>query len=207
MTYVAVVPSIYRPYTDECLATCRLEDVLVVDNTVHNKGVAASWNDGIDHMRARDADWLIVMSASMRFGPPGGLDFVEHLEANPEAHAIAATDVKGGWHFIAFSRLALDTCGRFDQNFYPAYYEDIDYGTRLRFGLEFNHPKVEIEAYCKSVGHGTRLGKVKCDDQPCRQYMLDKWGDISNPTWEHPFNNPDFPLTYWPDSADGGKCG
>lgn len=209
MKYAVVMPSIYPPYAEECLATCKFENILVVDNTVKNLGVAASWNKGIDYMHKINADWLILMSASMRFGPPGGLDFIEHLEQNPDAHAIAATDIKGGWHLIALSRKTIDTCGRFDQNFYPAELEDIDYATRmLKAFPDFNHPKFGIEAYCKSVAHGRLLaGVIKYDNHDFRvKYILKKWGDISNPLWDYPFNDPKNPLTYWPDSADGGKC-
>lgn len=211
MKYCVVMPTIYPIYREECLATSKLENVLVVDNSPPNNniGISASWNKGIDYMHELDADWLILMSASMRFGPPGGLDFIEYLENNIGAHAIAATDIKGGWHFIALSRETIDTCGRFDQNFYPAELEDIDYATRMlkSFGDKFNHPKFGIEAYCKSVAHGRLLAGVKeYDNHDFRvNYMLKKWGDISNPKWDHPFNNPDFDLKYWPEAADGGK--
>ena len=88
--YVAVIPSIYQPYTDACVASCKLDNVVVVDNTVTNLGIAGGWNAGVRAMYERGADWTIIVSAAVRFGAPGGLDLVEAMDANPDVFCVEA---------------------------------------------------------------------------------------------------------------------
>ena len=38
------------------------------------------------------------------------------------------------WHCIGFTRKTFDKVGMFDEQFYPGYYEDNDYGYRLKIG-------------------------------------------------------------------------
>lgn len=159
--YVAILPSIYPPWTGECLASCKLDNLLVVDNTTHNRGVAASWNLGIREMYERGADWLIIVSAGVRFGEPGGLDLVAEMGRHPGALAVEAgvwrwnadgTGAEGfGWHLVAMHRRLFDNVGLFDENFYPAYWEDNDFGYRVKLWLTA-HP--EAVAHCGSCHTG-----------------------------------------------------
>jgi hypothetical protein len=133
LPYVAVIPSIYQPYTDDCIASCKLDNMVVVDNTIDNRGVARSWNIGIRNMYERHANWLIIISAAVRFGEPGGLDLVEALTQFPDA--IACEGEGYGWHLIAFNRRTVDRVGLFDENFYPGPFGDNDYGRRITLRL------------------------------------------------------------------------
>ena len=63
--YVAVMPYRVQDWADACLATCRLDPLLLVDNTVHNLGIMQSHNLGVDLIREQDADWLIILSAAV----------------------------------------------------------------------------------------------------------------------------------------------
>lgn len=133
MNYVAVLPSIYQPYTDACLKTCPQLAIKVVDNTKTNRGVAASWNAGVRMMRAHDLEWLVLLSAAVRFGPAQGFDFLQHLNA-PVAFVVEA---KGwGWHLIAFRRGVFDAVGDFDENFFPGPLGDNDFGRRITLWLK-----------------------------------------------------------------------
>ena len=206
INYVAVLPSIYRPWTELCLQTCRLDDLVVVDNTVTNRGVAASWNIGIREMYARDADWLIIISAALRFGEAGGLDMLREIDKHQDALVCQGL----GWHFIAFSRRIIDAVGLFDENFYPAYFEDNDYGRRISLWLRRqgdactycvhcgtedvsrhrpgcsdpeggwiespSWPRVEVDGVVAGNGHGVRLGGVKDEPQKLLDYYEAKWG-------------------------------
>lgn len=129
MRYVAVMPWVDYLWRNDALQNCKI-DVDLIDNSVNNRGVPRSWNIGIDLMRARDADWLIVMSAALRFGTEGGQDFIRLLESKPDHRVVSALGTYG-WHFIAFSRETVETAGRFDENFFPGYLEDIDYAIRM----------------------------------------------------------------------------
>jgi hypothetical protein len=181
MTYAVVVPSIYKPYTEECLKTVKFDgSVLVVDNTVKNAGVAASWNVGARYVRQKKLDHLILMSASMRFGEPGGMDFIRQLDTHCFEAALEPDDGIG-WHLIAFHRATLEQVGWFDPNYHPAYYEDNDFSYRLQlaFGWRTKRPlwpKVHIDAHVETVAHGLKLGGVQVDMGKMLQRYIDKWG-------------------------------
>ena len=80
MKYVVVVPYTVQSIMNEFMATCKLENVLQIDNTTNNIGCMASHNLGVDKMYETESDWLVVISAAIRFGEPGGLDFIEKLK-------------------------------------------------------------------------------------------------------------------------------
>lgn len=99
--WVAVMPFVWRPYADACLATMHpsfRDHVLVVDNTVENRGCPSSHNLGVDFMYEADADWLIILSPAIRFGAEGGRDFAEILTDHPDFYVIhaASPNVVGG---------------------------------------------------------------------------------------------------------------
>ena len=77
MKYVVGLPYRVKSFRDSLMATCKLENVFEIDNTENNIGFSASHNLGIQKMYDDGADWYIVMSAAVRFGEPGGLDFIE----------------------------------------------------------------------------------------------------------------------------------
>jgi hypothetical protein len=219
--YVAVIPSIYQPYTDACVASCKLDNVIVVDNTVTNRGCAASWNIGVRAMYETGADWTIIMSAGVRFGKPGGLDLVEAMCLNPDALCVEADRPSRlvkyvdhfGWHLLAIHRRTFDDVGLFDENIWPAYVEDTDfhyrmktfYGDRCDRACSPSWPRVHVDGYLESASHGVTLGEVKTDDHGQKEYYIRKWGGSCSgwgppapQEWDHPFNNRANPISYWP---------
>lgn len=217
MTFVGVLPSVHPPYLDACIATIAdpfLAHVVVLDNTTHNLGVAASWNVGVRAMYAQDAEWLVILSAAMRFGDAGGLDFLAHLEAQTgdewaiEAGPCPTDPTYGfGWHCIAFPRRTFDRVGLFDENFWPAYYEDLDFGHRIRcasgweVGQDPMWPKVDVDATLASVAHGHKLGGIAIDPHKLAAYYEAKWGTMpgsSDRVFSTPFGDPQHGLDYWP---------
>jgi hypothetical protein len=208
MSYVVVLPSIYQPYTDECVASMAMElrrRTLIVDNTAANIGVSKSWNRGVDFMHERGADWLILLSAAVRFGALGGLDFVHHLR---EPHHIVEAKPVYGWHLIAFHRHVFDRCGLFDENFH-SYFGDIDWSIRIQHAYAPKDPpwdKTTVDLHDMGMAHAIKLAGV--DQRPGWQsadenidYFHAKWGRHPG-GWQtphtHPFNNPDHGLDYWP---------
>lgn len=214
--YVAVVPSIYQPYTDACVASCKLDNVIVVDNTVDNHGVAASWNIGARAMYEQGADWTVIISAGVRFGEPGGLDLVEAMAEYPDALIVEAgryrssTDPKDGfgWHLFAVHRRTFDDVGLFDENIWPAYLEDTDFNYRMKafYGDRFDWsraphwPRVPVDGDLASKSHGAALGKVKTGFGQM-DYYIRKWGAPPPGEWAHPFNDPANPISFWPTPA------
>lgn len=212
---VAILPSVYEAWTDACVASMRgplLSNLEVFDNVTRNQGVPAAWNHGVRIMRAREAGWLVLVSAAMRFGPAGGDDFVRHLDDAPrEAWAVEAGvqprhPTHGfGWHLIAFRASTFDRVGVFDENYWPAYYEDNDFGYRIRLATpEWTQgallwPKVDVDADLAGYAHGLRLGGVYVNAAGVAGYYRRKWGGPpSCEEWAHPFNDPRLAVSWWP---------
>jgi hypothetical protein len=196
------MPSIWHAYTETCLNSMHdtfNERTLVVDNTGSNRGVPASWNLGIDYMNDERADWLVIVSASCRFSPLGGMDFIAALD-DATFPVVEARYV--GWHLIAFHRDAIERVGRFDENFFPAYWEDCDYSRRLALAYDLEPPywtKVEVEVTIESFAHGIQLAGVECDPVALAAYYESKWGGPSSAeVFTTPFDSGKA-LDYWPE--------
>lgn len=235
MNYVAVVPYTYKPYFDEFIATCKLprEKMLCIDNTTPEKnvGVMKSHNMGIDFMKEQGADWLIVISPAIRFGEAGGLDFVKILEEHPDYHVIhgASANVEGGkqsdpaggginkvfgWHLMGINKTVFEAIGRYDENFTPYGFDDIDMSLRIRKYFKEN---TKWETYPCDVTD-TRMSHSlhfvpevvgEADSAPRIAYFVEKWGRHPGAWqwdgWEHPFNNSEHDLKYFPPAKNGGK--
>lgn len=217
MKYTAILPSIWPEWSKLCvdsMAPSMRGQLVIVDNTNVNLGVAASWNLGVGHMRRNDAEWLIVVSAATRFGPPGGLDFVAHLEAaSGDEWAIEAGEcprqpgIGFGWHLIAFPARTFARVGTFDENFWPAYFEDLDFGHRIRCavpewtpGPDPIWPKVDVDADLAGFAHGKVLAGVEVPVDPLVRYFSRKWGGLIGETmYDRPFGDPKNGLDYWPE--------
>ena len=228
MKYACVIPFAYRPYFDEFKATLKIptENCLFVDDTENpgSIGIMKAHNMGIDFAREKGADWLIVMSAGIRFGERGGLDFIEALES---ANDLLVVNGAGkwydegskeykvqafGWHLTAFKMDVFSAIGRWDQNFSPYGFDDVDLTLRMKkyFGNQYKVGVVPVDMSHASTSHSIQIAKVEAPSAPRIAYFVEKWGRHPGAWqwdgWAYPFNNPDHNLSYWPQSADGGRC-
>ena len=234
MSYVVVVPYTYQPFFDEFMATCKIprENMLCIDNTTPEKniGCMASHNRGIDFMKERNADWLIVISPAIRFGKEGGLDFIRILEEHPGYHVIhgASANVEGGkqadpkggginkvfgWHLMGINKTVFEAIGRYDENFTPYGFDDIDLSLRIRkyFKEGTKWDTFPCDVTDTRMSHSLHFvpGVVgEASSVPRIAYFVEKWGRHPGAWqwdgWEHPFNNPEHDLKYWPPAPNGG---
>lgn len=208
MSPFIVLPSIVPERTATCLRTLKPDSgkLVVVDNSVDNRGVAASWNLGIDHLLASDEEWLVLLSAGVVFGEAAGQDFFGALAGHKGVWAVEAGNGLG-WHLIAFARYVVERVGRFDENFWPAYYEDNDYSYRIQlaFGIDSRSqpgvplwPKVDVDAWVPEVAHGIKEAEVTVDFVALEAFYARKWGGVSpNETFTTPFNS-GRDISWWP---------
>jgi glycosyltransferase involved in cell wall biosynthesis len=228
MKFLIVLPVINELITDECIRHIDpkyYENIVLIDNSRDgfaqkygakldyerfddNIGVARSWN-----MAARDViegkmDYLIIMSASVLF-QDGGMDkLVELLEENDNPWGM---ETQLGWHLICLSRQTLSRVGLFDENFYPAYFEESDYIRRMEILGIHNPmsstkrlPKVSVPARSQgdalAVKSGTAVNFVALEE-----YFIKKWGgkplyeseEYRHSLYKTPFNDPDNAIDYW----------
>lgn len=227
MKYLVIIPAVTESVTDKCLDLIRpehYENILIIDNSKdgfagkygisfkhfpENIGVARSWNIGVKKVLEDKLDYLIIMSSTVLL--KNGLDdLIKTLEDNKYEYGF---DTQIGWHLICFSRKTFEMVGLFDENFYPAYYEDSDYIRRMEL-MGIHCPvkregrrlaKVQIDA----TTQGTSLAKnsgIPMNIQACLDYFISKWGDsprydspeARDKLYDHPFNNYKNPIDYFP---------
>lgn len=224
MRYAVVIPYAYKPYFDAFKATLKIpeENCLFVDDTnpVGGIGIMKAHNMGIDFARTKDADYLIVMSAGIRFGEPGGLDFIKVIEDHPELLVINGAGrvtfdgeqeqvIAMGYHCTAFKMDIFNAIGRWDSNFTPYGFDDIDLMLRMKkyFGNQYKVDSFPIDMAHVSRSHSIQLAGVISPSEPLIQYFTEKWGRHPGAWqwdgWAYPFNNPEHSLAYWPDAPNG----
>lgn len=234
---VAVLPFVYRPYYDAFLATSRLAEhpeveFMPVDNTVTNRGIMAAQNEGIRRTFEVDADWMVILSAAIRFGEPGGLDFIDLLFEKDDHYVVhaASNNVAGGrqddgtpgggvnavfgWHLTAFKREVFENVGTFDENFSPYGLDDVDLSIRIQKHYKGRKTAdgvaawntYPIEVSDTTMSHSIQLAGVVSPYEPKAAYFTRKWGrtpaDWQNPGWDHPFGDESKGLDYWPAPDD-----
>lgn len=227
MKYVGILPYAYRPYFDECWPTLHpdfRENVQPVDDSDPPGaiGIMKAHNMGIGLMKTMGANWLIVMSASIRFGEQGGLDFIKLLEEHQDLHVINGAGrvtfegeeeqvIAMGYHLTAFKREVFDGIGRWDENFTPYGFDDIDLMLRMKkyFGNQLRIDTFPVDMEHVSRSHSIQLAKVEAPSAPRIAYFVEKWGRHPGAWqwdgWAYPFNDPKNSIAYWPPAANGGK--
>jgi GT2 family glycosyltransferase len=152
----------------------------------HNLGVGASWNLGMK-VTPRAAYWLIVGS-DVTFGPGDLARLDETVNPHSAIHYFML-----GMSAFALTRHTLRAVGYFDENFHPAYDEDLDWARRAELA---GSPRVEVGFTGAHVGSAT----IHSDPSLRRQngpthsandlYYAQKWGGPKQggETFSTPFN-------------------
>lgn len=217
---LTVLPVIHPTPTDVCVESILAEgsaaglapdDILVVDNSRdgfagryglrthrdpdgYQLGVARSWNIGAREVLDRGLDYLVLMSASMRFGPILHTTWRRQMDTFWGADVIEADG--HSWHLVAIHRRLFELVGLFDENYWPGYFEAEDFCYRLRMiNREGGWPRVWVNAL--SQGVNLTRPHVECPAGPLLAYRRDKWGgDKGEEAFVLPWG--DKPLSYFP---------
>lgn len=116
----------------------------VIKNS-RNKGVAAGWNQGIRHLlNDKDIKYFIVINNDVLFKSNKWVDSIidsvrnnKYILAGPQyvtVNSVAEVDGQmvnyiGGW-CMGFHRDIIADVGYFNDDFYPAFYEDVEFSFR-----------------------------------------------------------------------------
>lgn len=150
----------------------------------HNLGVAASWNLG---MKVSPAGWWLIVNSDIVFG-----------RGDLERLAKKVTRAPGLWCMkdmaaFALTLETLDAVGTFDENFHPAYDEDLDYARRAQLARV---PIIKTGFTGEHEGSATiradhRFTVRNAYTHPMNdQYYARKWGGrkLGGETFDTPFN-------------------
>jgi len=138
----------------------------------HNLGVAASWNLG---MKATPrAPWWLISNHDLEFGP-GDLETLDNcVDPRSDTHYFML-----GMAAFALTGYTLSKVGYFDENFHPAYDEDLDWDRRAKLvGCE----RIEVGFSGTHVGSATIHSDPSLRAQNGRThsandiYYARKWG-------------------------------
>jgi len=191
MKAVVVLPWLDRDLmyaTAKSMALDPRWEPLLVDNSETNLGVASAWNLGAWAMIEREADWLILLSTSVRFNL-GGVDFLDGLEIHKGVDMVGGLDC--GWHLHAISQNTMKRVGLFDEQFNPAYYEDNDWLYRYRLDCgnkPISHRWVPVDHLSLGDAHSMRFNHVTIDIGAQRSKYVTKWGgDPDHETYVTPY--------------------
>lgn len=132
-----------------------------------NIGVAAAWNRILDLREP-----VIIANDDITLGTKQFEEMARDLASHPF--------VGNGWCLFGQTPECTDRVGFYDENFYPAYYEDSDYSARMaRAGVErywgCSEPVNHSGCWTTSalLGHPEWIGEAV---EKNRRYFVEKWG-------------------------------
>lgn len=190
------IPTTYNVQIFIHSKTDRYDHLVYRDNVIlkpyyKNRGLSKSWNEGILDAWKRKAMGVVIVNDDCVFPTFGDVDIMASATID---NWITAANV--GYSCIGVSRKAFDKVGCFDENIFPAYYEDCDYSRRLSLaGISI----AQCEATVEHEGSGTIKKSPELNDQnlhtmmAIQRYYRAKWGGLNGEElYRIPFNDPRF---------------
>lgn len=148
----------------------------------HNKGVAGSWNTFLHTYE----DMMLISNDDVIFDPYLIEEMIKAWNTNPECMFFyPAASNASMFAVYAMRKNLFTTVGNFDENFYPAYFEDNDYNYRMRiYGytekcVESAHYTHKGSATIKSYSD-KEMNKHHKTFQQLARYYKEKWGGLPN---------------------------
>lgn len=131
--------AVMRSIMDDVDIFRRNRSSLAVKTIVHRKnyGCAYGWNIGFMHLlNSSDSSWLITLNHDVAFYPGSLSRFIKSVNSvilRDGKFGIGFTGLccGGEWSAFAVTKRLVQAVGFVDENFYPAYWEDQDYGVRI----------------------------------------------------------------------------
>lgn len=151
-----------------------------------NLGVAGSWNWGCREAFSQGAKFVTLASSSIRFWDGGHMLARTADLAAENSQWPYGFESMNGWHLFTLGRKTWETVGEFDEQFWPAYYEDNDYIWRMRCAgiLEpaggdralRKIPWVGALKYGCEDAHTIKAGLITVDLSALEARYVAKWG-------------------------------
>ncbi len=170
-----------------------------------NIGCSGAMNIGLRKIESDDLDFVIILSPSALFTNTiqDFVDLIEKEESKKKNYYyLTMSNLETDLHAFAVMRRCVEEIGLYDENFYPVYYDDTDYGYRMKLhgvqktivtpdrisqdlngGLK-SDPRA-FDLYWKNVDH-------------IHNYYVRKWGgEAGQEIYKTPFNNPKLTIKDW----------
>ena len=181
----------------------------------NDRGLSKSWNEAISNASEGHPDVILLLNDDLFFyencydlflqfiaeqqaaSPQMALCYVTGLESGQSPYAGIVQ--QQGFACCAITKRAIETVGAFDENFRPAYYEDVDYYRRAALsGLSVVLDERVLVEHERSLTMrldpdlAARDAEIKAIN---RDYFSIKWGgDAGSETFRVPFGQEKFGL-------------
>lgn len=165
-----------------------------------NLGFGGSCNMGTKLYPNEDG-W-ILMNDDGEFMP----GCLERMCKASEEHAkdchVIYVNANDSFDICVWTKKGVKEFGLFDENYYPAYFEDYDMRSRFRLNENFKAHYIKQPfpvKHGKPRPTGPAYNSMMNALKPLNEdYMYRKWGTLSDrPVFSHPFNDPSQALNYW----------
>lgn len=148
-----VIQRIIEDIQLERLAQGYHEMNILISTVDYNPGSAKGFNFGLYNMmyHENDISWVFIVNNDIAFYPNQLKQLSQYVETsliNDNTFGIGFTGLccGGEWSAIIITKKLVESIGYFDENIYPAYYEDDDYAIRIR-QTNFYKAKVFSDIY------------------------------------------------------------
>jgi GT2 family glycosyltransferase len=151
-----------------------------------NIGVAGAWNTMLSDMKSNGYQYALMLNDDIKLSK----DIVKIYEYVSDGQPKFAR-ILNDWSVFLIHLDIYNKVGIFDENFFPAYFEDCDYNYRLKIAeVNTDFPKFLIPEVYRTSSSITTNPNLNKNYNQNRLYYINKWG--GEPSFEifiHPFNN------------------
>jgi GT2 family glycosyltransferase len=186
--------------------------VFVIESYENNRGVAGSWNEGMRRAQEAGYRYAIITNDDVEFHPGSIMSMYKSIKHSNACLVSACQHGQVGYNgvipgadFCCFAidiHQLLDKVGTFDENFFPAYYEDNDMHKRMILAgvetlIDMGAPIVHHKSQTQNFDPNNPVTTPQMFTHN-RAYYEEKWGGTPmSEAYETPFNNPDWSFKHW----------
>lgn len=153
---------------------------IIVHKPKSNLGVAASWNWFLNNVHPDHTykNYILISNDDVKVYPETLAHLIDKID---ETGAPVVNGAGGEWAFFAQDIHTLEAIGPYDENFYPAYFEDNDYHYRLT--LHGTDRAIASHAIYEHITSATLKAKNREETlahhesfRKNHEYYVKKWG-------------------------------
>jgi len=185
---------------------------IVIDNWRGNRGVSSAWNLGMKKSLQAGNQYAIICNDDVVFEPNVISELFNTIKDTGavmvSANQWEPDDKYGLTSWTDYCCFAVDikqlikNVGWFDENFYPAYFEDNDMRRRVELaGLKsYTRKDLKITHAVSATQWADPNNPVTSEEafRKNNKYFIEKWGgEPYEENYIYPFNNPENDLKYW----------
>jgi len=175
---------------DLCKKLSYKNDSIYLFDHRSNRGCSKTWNDALDHVfftNRNKYSAFIITNDDVIFQEDSVIKLVNCIMDNPDCPVILAN----GYSIFGYNKIAYEKIGYFDENIYPAYFEDSDFSNRLH-KLGFHEPVCEIKhihKHSQSIPSNNLRAEFDNIHMPRTQ-------NYSQKKWNNPHKHFGMPIRY-----------